>query len=350
MGQKVNPIIFRLGKTIKWKQQYFEKRPSDIKIYAFKNFEIKNFINKFFQNHGLVIHNLKLHYLENNSLHIFISYYLTLKFISLLSQEIKQQKIKLKPKKIKLNRKKYSIIQRTVKNYFVYQRMKYNQLLNNIVKIENHQKVREIFQNERNTLKHRRIRLLKLYKQRIRMSNFNNMKKIQLNSFLEKLFKSLQLFLGQNTSIYLTIKQVNKEIKNSFDAKQSKIIKKGLVKIKKYEKNEFFKEGLNTLFICSTEPNSANLLAEFLTTNLQRLKRHNFFLRFIKSALSVFKNQNIKIKIKGRLNGAPRAKRKIILIGNGVTALTLNSKVDYAEKTAYTSNGTLGIKVWIQEN
>jgi hypothetical protein len=349
MGQKVNPNIFRLGKTIKWKQQYFEKKSTDIKVYSFKNLEIKNFIHKFFQNNGLIVHNLKLHYLDNNSLHIFVSYYLTLNFISLLSQEIKEKKIRLKPKR-KANRKNFLKIQKNVKNFLVYQQMNYNQSLNTVVKTQNRQQVKQIIQTEKNTLKHRRLRLLKLYKQQTRIANFNNIRTLQFNSFLEKLFKSLQLFLSQNMNIYLTVKQLNKDTKNLFDSKKTKIIKKGLVRIKKYEKNEFFKEGVNTLFACSTEPNSANLLAEFLANNLQQLKRHNFFLRFIKSALAIFKNQNIKIKIKGRLNGAPRAKRKIMLIGNGVAALNLSSKVDYAEKTAYTSNGTIGVKVWIQEN
>jgi len=121
------------------------------------------------------------------------------------------------------------------------------------------------------------------------------------------------------------------------------------VSIKKYEKNEFFKDGVNILYTCSEKPNSADLLAEFISTQLQKLKRHNFFLKFIKSTLTIFKSPNIKIKIKGRFNGAPRAKHKIITIGNGVPVLTLNSNIDYAEKTSYTSNGTFGVKVWIHE-
>ena len=78
-----------------------------------------------------------------------------------------------------------------------------------------------------------------------------------------------------------------------------------------------------------------------------------FFLRFIKATLIIFNNnplsklQGIKIQIKGRINGAPRAKHKIININNGVPVLSLNSKIDYSEATSYTTNGTLGIKVWI---
>jgi ribosomal protein S3 len=59
--------------------------------------------------------------------------------------------------------------------------------------------------------------------------------------------------------------------------------------------------------------------------------------------------KGIKIKIKGRFNGAPRAKHKIINIGNNMPVLTLNSNIDYAETTSYTSNGTFGVKVWVCE-
>ena len=349
MGQKVNPNIFRLGKTTKWKQQYFEKKPTDIKVYSFKNLEIKNFIHKFFQNNGLIVHNLKLHYLDNNSLHIFVSYYLTLKFIALLSQKIKERKIRLKPKR-KANRKKYLNIQKSVKNYLVYQKINYNKSLNTVVKTQNRQQVKQIIQTERNTLKHRRFRLLKFYKQQLRVANFKNLKNIQFNSFLEKLFKSLHLFLNRSMSIHLTVKHLNRNTKRLFTSRKAKTIKKKLARLKKYEENEFFKEGVNTLFTCSTKPNSADLLAGFIANTVKRLKKHNFFLRFIKATLAIFKKNNIKIKIKGRLNGAPRAKRRIMLIGSGVAALNLNSKIDYAEKTAYTKNGTLGVKVWIQEN
>jgi len=78
-------------------------------------------------------------------------------------------------------------------------------------------------------------------------------------------------------------------------------------------------------------------------------------LRFIKNALLFFNDKNfskingIKIKVKGRFNRAPRARHKFIIIGKGVPALTLNSKIDYAESTSFSTNGTFGVKVWICE-
>jgi ribosomal protein S3 len=90
---------------------------------------------------------------------------------------------------------------------------------------------------------------------------------------------------------------------------------------------------------------------------LKKLKYHNFFFKFIKTALTIFisdksissKIKGIKLKIKGRLNKAPRAKSKIITIGN-LPVFTIDSTIDYAETTAYSANGTLGVKVWICYN
>jgi len=60
------------------------------------------------------------------------------------------------------------------------------------------------------------------------------------------------------------------------------------------------------------------------------------------------KVQGIKILIAGRLNNAARSRNKIIKIGK-ISLLEINSKIDYSETTAFTSNGTFGVKVWICE-
>ena len=82
------------------------------------------------------------------------------------------------------------------------------------------------------------------------------------------------------------------------------------------------------------------------------LKRHNYFLIFLKQVLDllvktkVSKMKGIKIVVKGRFNNVPRAKTKIILIGN-IPIQTLEKDINYHESAAYTKNGTYGIKVWV---
>jgi len=326
MAQKVNPNIFRLGKTKNFKNQYFEKKNNEASIYALKSLEIQKFIYKFFKNNGLEIQNCELQYINENCLNINIVYYLSLKTLLHIAKP-KTQNNKFKSKK------NYS------KNYSNYKSFNYNLFINEI-------SIKKKFKTIKKIIKIKKTNKLKYISQNTKIQNNNKLFKL---NFLEKFFKSLKLFVNNNINIFLTLKQLNKNIKKRINLKQAKSIKKKLVNIKKYEKNDFFKEGINILYYCAKKSNSANLLAKFISTQLQKLKKHNFFLKFIKSTLTLLKSQNIKIKIKGRFNGAPRAKHRIINIGNGVPVLTLNSNIDYAEKTSYTLNGTFGVKVWIYE-
>ena len=100
MGQKTNPNILRLGKTTNWKYQYFEKKLMESSIYTFRNLEIENFIIQFFKMNGSTVQNTKLYYF-NNTLHIFISYFLTLKITSIVNLITKNQKIRFTNKTIK---------------------------------------------------------------------------------------------------------------------------------------------------------------------------------------------------------------------------------------------------------
>jgi hypothetical protein len=335
MGQKVNPIIFRLNKTNSWKFKYFEKKNSESKTYNFKNIEIKKFIFRFFDSYGLNVHDLKLSY-YNNKLHILISYFPTLKTISLISNANKIQKIKLVTKKPYINK------------YLDYEKIK-----KNVKKHIKYKKLNNAYQNRK--LNFRRIRLIKYYKHYLVIKQQKQINNIQLNSFLNHFFLSLSLFYNIRINISLTLNKLNSNIKNQIQQKKLKIIKKNLIKLRRYENNEFFNTGINILFLCISKKNSAMLLANFIANQLKTLKRHNFFLRFIKNALTLLTNktfsklQGIKIKIKGRFNKAPRARHKIIQIGNSVPALTLKSKIDYFETISFSSNGTFGVKVWICE-
>lgn len=354
MGQKTNPNIFRLGKTKNWNSKHFEKKSSETKIYTFKDLEIRKFINKFFKNNGLKIYNCKLHYSDEGTLNIFISYYLTLQSVFLISQISHSQKIKLNKQKNKFKlKKKHVKVQKHAHNYIRYQKMIYNKKLNKYIEIKNFRNIKNTIVFEKKKKNFRRINLLKYYKKAIISTNHQKLEYIKTDSFLEKFSKSLHLFINKKINVYITFKQLNKSLKQNLTKANVKLLKKSVVQLRKYEQNEFSKEGINVLLLCTTKTNSASLLAEFIATQLKKLKRHNFFLRFIKAALIIFNNnplsklQGIKIKIKGRINGAPRAKHKIITINNGVPVLSLKSKVDYAEATSYTANGTLGVKIWM---
>ncbi len=100
------------------------------------------------------------------------------------------------------------------------------------------------------------------------------------------------------------------------------------------------------------QQNSTKLLGIFIAEYLKTTKRHNFFFNFLHKSLNlVLKQKNSKIKgikilIKGRLNNAARSNNQIIKVGM-IPLITKNQTIDYSETVAFTSNGTIGIKVWI---
>lgn len=179
---------------------------------------------------------------------------------------------------------------------------------------------------------------------------------VKKEAFFNKLFESLTSFTEKKISFFLVLKELKLNIKQVIiNTRVKTVVKKNVASLRKYQTSKFFKQGINILLNCAINKKSSQLLAKFIAIQLKNLKRHNFFLRFIRNTLESFKNnqfskfKGIKIEIKGRLNRRPRARNKIIKISNSVSVLTINSIIDYSEETAFTLNGTIGIKVWIHE-
>jgi small subunit ribosomal protein S3 len=79
------------------------------------------------------------------------------------------------------------------------------------------------------------------------------------------------------------------------------------------------------------------------------IERRMPFRRVLKMAIERVKKANalgVKIAISGRLNGAEIARRE--WLGWGKIPLTnLRADIDFAQETAHTVAGTIGVKVWI---
>ena len=149
----------------------------------------------------------------------------------------------------------------------------------------------------------------------------------------------------------------NIKIKNLFQIKNLIIIFKQL---KKFVRNSFFKEAINIFFVNISKRKSAKLLAEFVsdqfklnqlrTDQMTISRKDNYFLGFLKQTVILLIKSDIshlmgiKITIKGRFNRAPRARTNHIHFGK-FSLQSFNSKVDYYQSTAYTINGTFGIRV-----
>jgi len=90
----------------------------------------------------------------------------------------------------------------------------------------------------------------------------------------------------------------------------------------------------------------ATLIAESI---VQQLERRVAFRRIVRQVIQKAQRaqvQGIKIQIAGRLNGAEIARTEWTREGR-IPLHTLRADIDYAEDTAHTTFGVLGVKVWV---
>ena len=90
----------------------------------------------------------------------------------------------------------------------------------------------------------------------------------------------------------------------------------------------------------------AALIAEYIT---QQLERRVSFRRVVRQAIQRAQRaevKGIKIQVGGRLNGAEIARSEWVREGR-VPLHTLRADIDYSYRTAQTTYGILGVKVWV---
>ena len=377
MGQKTNPNIFRLGVNKKWKTEFFEKKSQELSNYTFKDLEIKEYIERFLETRGLLLHDYKLHY-SNSVLNIYISYFVTPSFvfgktlndnITIIKRSDSQQVVIQSRNKINVRR---TISQRIIlakknssssKSSFPtvkfpnrikkYLRLKY---YGSVLPVEGGSKLNspKIQQKVSGNF----LELLNSQKDINPKVNYSslltspNLETSQIESDFQKLLKGLSLFTNKHYNIITTFQCINKTF--NLTLKQTQALKEKFMLLQKFKNIGFFKESIDLLFTSVHHKKSANLLAKLIAFQFKTVKRHNFFIAFLKQTLTRFINSNfskvkgIKIIVKGRLNGAPRAKHKILTVGS-VPVQTIVSNMDYAQSTCHNSNGSYGIKVWIFE-
>ncbi len=81
-----------------------------------------------------------------------------------------------------------------------------------------------------------------------------------------------------------------------------------------------------------------------------QIERRMPYRRVIKQTLDkIMQNKEVqgaKITVKGRLNGAEIARKEWLKKGR-IPLQTIRANIDYGQSTAYTTYGTIGVKVWI---
>ena len=406
MGQKTDiKNIFQIGKNNKnyvWDSKYFEKKKNESNTFIFQNLEIKKFVEKILKDNGLILYKYKINFLESN-IKIFISYLKLPKSQTIITQINNKQKLRLiKKRKIKKSYqkdiKKYLTAKKFLKNKKKTFKKKVN--LNKSLlekKILNKQKIKiflltNILLNKQKTLLKKnlhfnniftkktqdiitnnlekqkkvknkinnyqikkRIKILQYYKYYIKVQNNKILQNIKINNFLEKIIESLNIFTNNKFNIILNLQQVNNNLTFGISNSQLQHFKKTTIQLRQFKKSKFFKEGINTIFLSVIKKESSQLLANFIANQLKLVKRHGFFLKFVQKTLSIMltnklvKAKGVKIMIKGRFNGKRRSSKKTITINKHMPLMTLNSKIDSAQSTAYGPNGTFGVKLWINE-
>jgi ribosomal protein S3 len=360
MGQKTNPNIFRLGVNKKWKTEFFEKKNQELSAYTFKDLEIKEYIERFIETQGLIMHDYKLHY-SNSVINIYLSYFITPNFM--FNKKVSSGQINVIKKTGKQSILVNSTKQRSVKRIINLKKSsgetssKRTYLFKNLnsYKIKNYLKLKNyhsILNKPSPTIdfKTPQDSFLNHYQ---KLSFHQNFKSVELDNSLKKLLYGLSLFTKKQYHIVSTFHCLNKNF--NLTQKQTQSFKEKFMLLQKFRNAAFFKEGVDLMFASISNKKTANLLGKFIALQFKTIKRHKFFLSFLKRTLTLFINANfskvkgIKIIVKGRLNGAPRAKHKIITIGS-VPVQTISSLIDYAQATTHNSNGSYGIKVWVVEN
>jgi len=92
---------------------------------------------------------------------------------------------------------------------------------------------------------------------------------------------------------------------------------------------------------------SASVIAQNIASDLERrLPYRRTMKKYLDQILQNKEVKGAKIMVKGRLNGAEIA-REEQLKKNKLPLQTLRANIDYGEAAAFTTYGTIGIKVWI---
>jgi small subunit ribosomal protein S3 len=91
---------------------------------------------------------------------------------------------------------------------------------------------------------------------------------------------------------------------------------------------------------------SAKVVAETIANQLERRIAVKRAMRQAMERTMERKAKGIKIKVSGRLNGAEIARSEVMSSGS-IPLQTLRSDISYAQATAVTTFGVLGVKVWI---
>lgn len=102
---------------------------------------------------------------------------------------------------------------------------------------------------------------------------------------------------------------------------------------------------IDIMEVKNPEANAA-VLAHQIVEQIEKRMPFRRAIRGVMESAHRSRVDGIKIEIAGRLNGAEIARREMFIKGS-VPLHTLRHYIDFAKRTAFTTYGTIGVKVWV---
>ena len=160
--------------------------------------------------------------------------------------------------------------------------------------------------------------------------------------------------MSRSGLVRVDIERLNSEINVIiFSTRPGMIIGKGGVGIEELKKQ--LKKMLkikSDLKVTIEESKNINLESQVWASTLaEQIEKRMSFRRIVKNALEQIMDagaQGVKIAVSGRLGGAEIARTEWLYRGK-LPLHTLRANIDFARATAFTTYGTVGIKVWINK-
>lgn len=326
MGQKSNPTSLRSNfKKNTYISKYIVNNSKDSSVFLIQDLNLRNYLTRFFETQGFLLYKCDI-YRTQKVIKFFISYFVTPKSTKFFKvRKRKTKKFSSKKKRLKKKfLKKIRISRKFIRNsnsFFKFNIFKRSNLIIN-------RKIYFIFKR----LKKKSI--------------------IEKKIFINKLTSCINLFYDKKYNIKIILQNTNKGLSNRLKNKESYFLRKVLSKFRFYSKFDFFLESVNVVLHVIRLNYSSKILTNFIAVKLSILKKHNFFLTFLRRLLSNFtkssisKINGIKVKIKGRFNGASRARSRVFMV-NSMPLQTFKTLIDVSQSTSFTKNGTFGVTVWI---
>lgn len=364
MGQKINPIGFRLSKYRKWKYNWYlnNQQYTDFLIL---NFEINKYLTGILRNNvtKIFLINCYIGKITLNKLYVYIFFY-RLRRKNNKTKRQKYFKLFAKFNSLEPNYKK--------KKKFLFIKQNLNELL--LKKQDNKIKSKSWLTSNTKPFNLNKRKHFKINKRKIKKIKFKALQtspyilkkgyykdlktikkslieltnsKISLTAINALSFIKVYENLHENLNLYNLRKRIRFERIN---------VERHMTALFRYSV-KYIRDVINITIITLIlkQPSFLAKFIGYLLYKTPRNYRHGKIIYFLITLIkTLYSNREellgIRIQFKGRLNGKRRARRNQFLNLGYMPLPTYNSYIEYGESAGLTRYGSIGIKIWFCYN